>query len=619
MATVQSAFSDEIPNFSERSEIPKNLKWDLTSIYTDWVQWEEDVTRFSAIYEKMAALKGSLGADPENLIEFMKLQEQAGKIGVKLYCYAFLYRSLDSRDAAFNARFQEINGVMASLSTTISWVSPELLEIPEEQMQTWVAEYEALEPFRFNLTRMYRSKKFVMDTDTEAILSYFSLARSAPESVYTELSTSDIKRKEITLSDGNSLLMTPANYAQVVTYNKNRMDRATAFEGYLEPYVAYENTYAAILNAIYQADWAAVRARGYDSFLQASLYGNAIPEAVYNNLIVTAKSHTKPLQRYLELRKEALGYTEYHPWDGSVSITDYEKKYPYDEAVELVKQAVKPLGDDYLVEIEKCFAGGRIDVYETPGKTSGAFNMGVYGVHPFVLMNYNGTMDNVFTLAHELGHSLHSIFSSKSLPYSSAHYSSFVAEVASTFNEHLLLDYMLRNSEDPLERIALLNQAIGNITATFYRQSQFADFELQVRSLVEEGRPVNATVLNKIMGDLNMEYYGDAVVSNDLSQRTWAYVMHFFELKYYVYQYATSYAASAHLFDKITGSSPLEQQQAVERYLSLLKSGSNNYPIEQLKKASVDMTDPEVIASVANRLEMLVDQLEAELKAINKI
>jgi len=620
MAIIQPVISEnEIPKFSDRSEIPDQLKWDLSSIYTNWEDWESDLTRLTETYDKMAAMKGSLNEDPGNLIRFLELQEEGGKIGVKLYCYPFLFRSIDSRDVTANERYQQVNALMAGLATKVSWVSPELLEIPEDKMQSWIEEYEALQPFGFNLMRMYRSKKFVLDTDTETILSYFSLARSAPESIYTELSTSDIKRKEITLSDGSSVSMTPANYGQVVTYNKNRSDRAAAYEGFLEPYVAYENTYAAILNAIYQADWAAVKARGYTSFLQASLYGNAIPEEVYKNLIGTARSNTNPLQRYLVLRKKALGYEDYHPWDGSISITDFERKYPYDEAVKLVKQAVKPLGDDYLAEIDNCFAGGRIDVYETPGKTSGAFNMGVYGVHPYVLMNFNGTMDNVFTLAHELGHSLHSIFSGQNQPYSTAHYSSFVAEVASTFNEHLLLDYMLQNSDDPLERIALLNQAIGNITATFYRQSQFADFELQVRSLVEEGKPVNAKVLNEIMGSLNSDYFGEAVVPNDLSQRTWAYVMHFFELKYYVYQYATSYAASAHLFDKISNSSPEVQKKAVEQYINLLKSGGNDFPIEQLKKAGVDMTDPEVIASVANRLEQLVNQLENELIAIGRI
>ncbi len=607
----------EIPKYSDRKEIPEEYKWDLTPIYRDWNHWEQDVETFKSIYGKMASMKGTLSVSPQNLIEFLSLQEQAGKIGIKLYCYTYLYRSMDSRSAEANSRHQKINSIMSSLGSSVSWVSPELLSIPEDELIKWIDGYKELEVHRFNLTKMYRVQKYVLDTDTETILSYFSLALSSPGSIYTELSTSDIKRKEVTLSDGKTLTITPGNYSQVVTYNKNRIDREFAYNAFFEPFVEYENTYAAILNSIYQADWASVRARGYDSYLQASLYSNDIPQEVYLNLINTAKSNPEPLRRYIDIRRRALGYSEYHPWDGSISLADFEKIYPWDEAVNLVKKAVEPLGKEYLDEIEKCFAGGRIDVYETPGKTGGAYNMGVYGVHPYVLMNYNGTMNHVFTLAHELGHSLHSIFSGQNLPFSSHRYSPFVAEVASTFNEHLLLDYMLKQSKDPLERIALLTQAIGNITSTFYRQSQFADFELQVRTLVEEGKPINAPILNEIMSDLNAVYFGNTVVENDLSSRTWAYVMHFYQLKYYVYQYATSYAASAHLFDKITASSKKEKQEATDKLIELLKSGGNDFPINQLKKAGVDMTNPEVIASVTRRLDNLVSQLEKELEALN--
>ncbi len=518
-----------------------------------------------------------------------------------------------------NTRFQEISGLMSQLGTKVSWVTPELLAIPESTMNEWLSNNPKLEPFRFGLTNMYRNQKYVHDAETEKLLSYFSIPRSSPGNVYTELSTSDIKRKEVVLSDGSSLKMTPGNYSQVLSFNRNREDRENAYKAFFETYKDYENTYAALLNSVYQGDWAAVRARGYESFLQASLFGNNIPNEVYFNLIETAKSNTSSIHKYYDIRKRALGYDEFQSWDGSISLTEFEKKYSWDEASDLVYKAIEPLGKDYQNEIGLAFAGGRIDVYETPGKESGAYSMGVYGVHPYILMNYNGTLRQVFTLAHELGHSLHSIYSSRTQPFNTHRYSTFVAEVASVFNEHLLLDYMLKVSKNPMERIALLDQAIGNILATFYRQSQFADFEYQVRTLVEEGKPVNAVVLNGIMGDLNKAYYGDALVQNDLSSVTWAYVMHFFQLKYYVFQYATSYAASAHLFDKITQGSKKERKEATERYIELLKSGGNDFPIAQLQNAGVDMTNPEVISSVAKRLELLVNQLEVELKAIKAI
>jgi oligoendopeptidase F len=608
---------NEIPKFTDRAEIPEEYRWDLTPIYNDWNEWEQDVDVLKGLYGQISSLKGTIADNPHNLIGFLQLQEQAGKISTKLFCYTYLYRSMDSRNPEANSRYQEINGTLSSLGTSVSWVGPELLSIPEETMLQWIDNNEILEPNRFNLTKMYRQQKYVLDMDTETILSYFSLARSGPGGIYTELSTSDIKRKQITLSDGTDLLITPGNFSHVLTFSKNRNDREAAYKAFFEPYMEYENTYAAILNAVYQGDWAAVRARGYGSFLQATQYGNDIPGEVYFNLIKTAKSNTEPLRRYLDLRRRVLGYDEYHPWDGSVSLTDFDKIYSWEEAVSLVKKAVEPLGQEYSAEIENCFAGGWIDVYETPGKAGGAYNMGVYGVHPYVLMNYNGTMNHVFTLAHELGHSLHSIFSSQNMPYSTHSYTTFVAEVASIFNEHMLLDYMLKHSNDPMERIALLNQAIGNIIGTFYRQSQFADFELQVRSLAEEGKPINAPVLNKIMNDLNVAYFGDAMVESENAARTWAYVMHFFQLKYYVYQYATSYAASAHLFDRISTGSEQEKTEATEKFIGLLKSGGGDFPINQLRNAGVDMTNPEVIASVSRRLDNLVSQLEIELKGVN--
>ncbi len=610
---------NQIPKYEDRDEIPEKYKWDLTVMYETWDDWEKDVEQFKAIYENMAEMQGTLGDNPKNLVNFLSMQDKAGEVGIKVYCYAYLYRSVDTRNSEANSRFQQIAGLMSQLGTKMSWVTPELLDIPEDTMKKWIESTPELEPFKFGLTKMYRNQEYVLDADKERLLSYFSNLRSAPGNVYTELSTSDIQREEVTLSDGETLKMTPGNYSQVLSFNRNRDDREAAFHAFFAPYKEYENTYAAILNAVHQGDWASVRARGHETFLDASLFSNDIPKDVYFNLINTAKNNTDAVQKYIDIRRRALGYDEYQQWDGSISITDFEKQYSWDEASDLVYNAIAPLGSDYQKEIGKCFSGGRIDVYETPGKESGAYNMGVYGVHPFVLMNYSGTLRNVFTLGHELGHSLHSIYSSRNQPYNIHRYSTFVAEVASVFNEHLLLDYMLKQSKNPKERIALLDQAINNILGTFYRQSLFADFEYQVRTLVEEGKPINAPALNGIMGDLNKAYYGDAMVHNELSSVTWAYVMHFFQLKYYVFQYATSYAASAHLFDKVTTGSKRERKVATEKYIDLLKSGGSDYPINQLKAAGVDMTDPEVIVSVARRLETLVDQLEKELKKIDAL
>lgn len=602
-----------------RENAPANQKWDLTAIYPSWTEWKADLDRVSAMADQLVSYQGKIGASAENLLAVLKLNEEISKIGTKVYCYPYLFRSIDSRNQEVNAHFQEAMIMFSRLGTQMSWITPEMLTIPEETAMKWVNENPAFSPYRFDMVQLYRQQKHVLDQDKEKLMSYFSITGNTPESIYTELSTSDIKFPEVTFSDGQTLKLTQGNYTKVLTFNKNQEDRKKAYEKFMQVYKDYENTYAAILNGVYQADWASTQARNYSSFLESCLFPNNIPEKVYLNLIETAKSNTAPFRRYLELRKKALGLKEYNAYDGSISLSSFDKEYPYDEARKMVFEAVAPLGKDYQDKLNKAISGGWIDVYEGEGKESGAYSLNVYGTHPYILLNYNQTMDYVFTLAHELGHSMHSVYSSETQPYATNQYTSFVAEVASIFNEELMLDYMLKHSKDPNERIALLDQAISNIVGTFYRQCQFADFEYQARTMVEKGMPINVEVLNGIADSINNAYYGNCVVPNQYRNIYWTIVSHFYELKYYVYQYATSYAAASYLSQKITTGSKKERQDAVDRYLTLLKSGGNDYPIEQLKKAGVDMTEQATFNTVVNRLDQLVSQLENELKNIDKL
>jgi oligoendopeptidase F len=602
-----------------RDKASSDLKWDLSAIYPSWNEWKSDKDKVSELTEKLVSYQGKIGQSSDNLLNVLKINEEISKIAEKLYCYPYLARSVDSRNQEINGHFQEIMAYFSGMGTKLSWITPEMLEIPQQTTEKWMNDNPAFEPYRFSLTDMYRQQKHVLDKDKEKLLSYFSLIQGAPGNIYTELATSDIKFPDVTFSDGKTINMTQSNYTNVVTYNKNQDDRRKAYEAYYSPYKNYENTYAAILNSAYQGDWAGAQARNYPSFLNSCLYANDIPESVYTTLIKTAKENTEPLRRYLRLRKQVLGLQTYYPYDGSISLTDFDKKYPYDEARKLVLEAVAPLGKEYQGKVAKALEKGWIDVYEGQGKESNAYSLNVYGAHPYILLTYDQTMNYVFTLAHELGHSMHSIYSSENQPYSNHQYTSFVAEVASNFNEELLLDYMLKNSKDHQERIALLNQAITNLVGSFYRQSQFADFEYQARTKVENGEAVNASTLKQIADDLNKTYNGNEVAPTEYSNNYWAMVMHFYQLKYYVYQYATSFAAASDIFQKITSGSTKDREKALTNYLTLLKSGGNDYPIEQLKKAGVDMTQPEPLLSVVKRLDYLVTELEKELKAIGKI
>ena len=384
----------------------------------------------------------------------------------------------------------------------------------------------------------------------------------------------------------------------------------------LGTYAATANTYGAIYNAVLQKDWFTTQARNYPTTLEAALDGNAIPPAVVETLVATVRAGTAPLQRFAKLRKKLLGLETYHLYDTSIPIYKNDKTYPYDESKDVVIESVAPLGADYVEKYRKFVAGGRIDVYENEGKSSGAYMAGVYGVGPYLLLNYNDTLDALFTFAHEAGHAMHTVLSYESQPFVTAQYTIFVAEVASTTNERFLLEKLLQKTTDPKERFLLLEHAVDSIVGTFYTQVMFADFELQAHKLAEKGQPVTPEVLSGIYHKLLKDYYGDAVTLDDLYKYTWTRVPHFYNSPYYVYQYATCFASSAKLFKDMTTGAPEARAAATERYLTLLKSGGNDHPMTQLQKAGVDLTKRETVQAVVDQMEELVTRMEAEAAKI---
>ncbi len=598
-----------------RNEIDKKYKWNTEDIYKDWNEWQKDVEKMKELMKEIPQYEDKIENSREDFVKLIKLEESLSRILEKVYLYPYMLKDLDSTDQLVSQKLQEIEFLYAQFSVATSWISPKILEIPKETLEKWIDENDEIKDHKFNLMELYRLKAHVLDKDKEKLLSHFSQYMGAVNDIYDELSTSDIKWSEITLSTGEKVLVTNGMYSKILDGNKNQDDRRKAFEALYSSYDINKNTYSAIYKGILQRDAAGTKAKNYNSTVEKALEPNNIPVKVYENLINSAKENSGPLKKYVEFRKKQLGLDSYHYYDNQIKLVDYTREFSYEEAKEIVLKSVEPLGEDYTKNLEKAVGEGWLDVYETPNKRSGAYSLNIYDVHPYMLLNYNGTMDAVFTLAHELGHTLHSMYSTKYQPYATNDYTIFVAEVASTFNERLLLDYMLKNTTDHKEKIALIEEAIGNIMGTYYIQALFAAYEYEAHKLTEEGNPITPDVLSEIMTKLFAEYFGDSLVMDELQKIIWARIPHFFNSPYYVYQYATSFAASSRLYEKVTNEkySPEEREEARKKYIELLKSGGNNYPIEQLKLAGVNLEEKENFEAVAHEMTRLIGLLEKEL------
>jgi oligoendopeptidase F len=599
-----------------RAAAPAEFRWDFSPIYPSWEAWEAGLAELQARSDEFGQLRGTLKSGPAAVLKAYQLQDEIGKLLRRLFSYTSLQRDINTRDQAVSGRFQRISALYAKLSTAQAWFTPELLAVPEATMQAWLAQTPALAPYRFPILDEYRQQAHVLDEKGERLLSLSRRLNQAPTTIYQELSTSDIQFPTIKTADGKEVKLTPGAYAALLSGNPNQADRAQAAAAHLATYGATANTYAAIYQGLLQRDWFLAQARDFPTTLDAALAGNNIPRAVVENLIAATRAGVGPLQRYVRLRQKLLGLPTYHLYDSFRPIFQSSQTYPYPKARDLALASVAPLGADYVARYKQLLGGGRIDVYEGEGKRSGAYQLGVYGVGPYMLLNHNDTLEAAFTFAHEAGHAMHTVLSHSTQPFATASYTIFVAEVASTTNERFLLEHLLKETRDPKERFLLLQHAVDNIVGTFYTQVMFADYELQAHQLVEQGKPVTTEVLNSLYAGLLKQYYGDAVVIDDFYKWTWSRIPHFYNSPYYVYQYATCFASSAQLFKAMTSGAPQERQAATERYLTLLKSGGNDYPMEQLKKAGVDLTRRATLQAVIDQMDLLVSQLEAEAAQI---
>lgn len=598
-----------------RAEVDAAHRWDLSHIFPSWEAWRSACREMESRIEELATLEGTLGRGADALFRALDLSDAIGKLSYPVWYFPSLTYDQDQRDNAINAERQRVQVLVARWEQASAWMEPEILRLSRETVTAWLDEHEPLSLYRFRLDDVFRRQAHVLGDEGERILSYASRFGDSPDDAFSALSTADVEFPRVTLTDGREVTVTHGQYRALLATRRDQRDRASVFESFYDVFARHLNTYAALYHGVCQRDWFLALSRRYPSSLEQALDGNAIPVTVVDQLIATTRAGAGPLRRYHRLRQRTLGLGEYHLYDGSVPLVEQDFRYPYDEATRTVLASVAPLGEEYSSRMRQALAGRWIDVHENPGKRSGAYSAGVYGVHPYMLVNYNETLDDLFTLAHELGHTLHTMLSHESQPFPYARYTIFVAEVASTMAEALLLDHLLSTTEERAERITLLQHAIDNTLGTFYSQVLFAEWELEAHRRVERGEPLTSDSLSDLYQGLLEHYYGDAVTLDEKYRLTWARIPHFFHSPYYVYQYATSFAASARLFEAMQGAPSEEARRAVvDRYLDLLRSGGDDYPVRQLEKAGVDLADTDPVEAVVTRLDRLVGELEVELE-----
>jgi oligoendopeptidase F len=593
-----------------RDTIPSRYRWDLSSICHDWDEWTSLYARLENAIDAFKQFQGTLAHGGAQLLAAFTAMDDMGALSYRVWYFASLQYDEDQRLNEINARRQQVQILFAKQHQASSWFNPELLAIPLDTVRGWMAADPALAVYRFAIESLFHEQEHVLDEEGERLLSYVGRFNSVPNDSYSALTTADMRFPTIGLSSGASVTLTYGQYRALLETNRNQDDRAAAYRAFHRLYADNQNTYAALYNGVLQRDWFHARARGYRSTLEAALHGDDIPTSVVENLISVTRQGVEPLRRYHRLRRTVLGLDSYKLFDVFVPLVEHDVRYPFDEVGDWIIDSVRPLGPEYQQRVKAAFDGRWIDVFENAGKRSGAYSAPVYGSHPYMLLNYNETLDAVFTLAHEMGHSMHTMLSHETQPFVYAGYTIFVAEVPSTLNEALFLDLMLARVTHPRERAVLLQHAIDSIASTFYTQVMFADFELQAHRLVEQDQPITADTLNGIYAQLLRDYYGDVLDEEEISRLTWARIPHFFSTPYYVYQYATCFASTASLMQALRSKDAAVSADGIERYLSLLRAGGSDYPMKLLARAGVDLSRPDTVRAVATELDMLVGRLE---------
>jgi len=597
--------STRLNELPAREQIDPKYRWRLEDIYPSDDDWETDYRRVEQGLGAIGEFKGRTGESAEALLKVLKLRDELEERFERVFVYAAMRSDEDTTNEHYQALRDRAASLAARVQEATAFVSTEILDIPEEKLWQWVEENEDLRVYRHFLEDLLRTREHVLPREQEELLARTSEVARAPHDIFNMFNNADIRFSKILDERGNEIEVTKGRYA-LLQESPDRRVRRDAFRALYGEYSKWPNTLASMLNGSVKKDVFYARTRRYPSALRMALDADNVPDEVYSNLIDAVHAGLEPLHRAISLRKRALKVEAVHPYDLYVPLVPSLKwEVPYEEARELVLGALSILGEEYGEQLKRAFREGWIDVFENRGKRTGAYSWGAYGVHPYILLNYNGRLDDVFTLAHELGHAMHSHFTWSTQPYIYGDYSIFVAEVASTVNEALLTHYLLGRTEEPQRRLYLLNHWVDQIRGTVYTQVLFAEFEKATHEMVERGQPLTANVLNKLASNLYRTYLGPDFTLDSPYEINWARIPHFYTA-FYVYKYATGYSAATAISQKILSG----EAGAVERYLDFLRSGSSDYPLNLLRKAGVDMRSPEPVRSVTGLLARLVSEME---------
>lgn len=595
----------------ERADIEDQYKWNLTDVYKADEDWESDLERARELVGEMKGLRDELGEldSGKKILELHRRTEKAELLIERLYIYAFLKGDEDTRVSKYQGYKQQIQSVNVELESALAWVQPALVAIPKEQMLGFMDSTDGLGTYRHFYDDLWRQQKYVLSEKEERILSLSGEMSATPRTVYSQMMNADLSFGTFEDENGQEVEMTQARYRTYMS-NPDREVRERAWHVYYDGYENYLHAATASYGGAVKRDIFYTRARGYESCAQRALDADNVEVEVLENLIATVSNNMEPIRRYNEIRARVMGLDELQHWDAYVTlIPSLDEEIPYDRAVQTILSGLEPLGKQYGKDMDRGFNSRWVDVYENAGKRSGAYSWGGYATgHPYMLMNYEEKIDDMFTLAHEMGHSMHTFYCTASQPQVYADYSIFVAEVASTTNEAILMDRLLKQTKDREKRIFLLNHYVQEIQGTVYTQVMFSEFEKQAHDLAEAGQPLTVEALNEVYAGLLDKYSGNAVHYTERSAMGWCRIPHFYR-NFYVYKYATSYAAATALARRILDEEP----GALDAYLDFLASGSSDYPIELLKAAGVDLSTPEPIQATCDLLNDLVEELDTLL------
>ncbi|MBI1807402.1 MAG: oligoendopeptidase F [Ignavibacteria bacterium] len=595
----------------KRETVPTSYQWNLTDLYESTEQWDNDVAEVKEMLPTLRSFSGKL-LSPEHIKECFELSDRISRTVEKLYSHAHLKHHEDTSDVTHQGRVTTIKQLSVEVSEAMSFIEPELLAQSEEQLLKAIEDPE-LSFYRFTLENMLRQKPHTLRKDEEALLAKAGVMAQTPQTIFSMLNNADLKFPTITDEQGDEIELTHARYGRFME-SRDRRVRKEAFHAMFGSYMKQKNTIASIFNANVEKNIFFARSRQYRGTLDMALFSDNIPPDVYSNLIETIHQGLPVFHRYLNARKKILQLEELHMYDLNVPLVpDFDWKITYDESKKIINEALAPLGHDYIQIVQQAWESGWIDVYENQGKHNGAYSWGVYRIHPFILLNHEDRLDDLFTIAHEMGHALHSYFSDQHQEFRYAGYSIFIAEIASTLNEALLMNYLLQQTTDFQQLIYLLTHYADNFRATVFVQTLFAEFEKEIHEAAERGVPLTLDTLNETYYRLHERYYGDSVILDEEVKFGWMRIPHFYN-SFYVFKYATGFSAANSFSHRILQKGG----NAVEQYLELLKSGGKDYPLNLLKHAGLDMTQPTPIVEALSAFENVVSQLEGILTQQNE-